>query len=565
MNDSSEFSFSADFASDPFADALYDETRGHGFVTGENTARLASLQTPELNSGFVPAWWYAGNRLASVEHGSLGCRAVPTDEIRAEDFARSRRVPLIYRADVPAAGQYRVTLALCAEEDEPEVLVYQSRRRLAWRGSLRRGERREITFRTDVSPIVPRGKTEREECTGVTVAVVSSSVYLNRFSAEQSSCRVLYIMGDSTVTDQSADVPYSPGASYSGWGQMISAFLPEDICVSNHAHSGLTTESFRSEGHWDIMSSLVRPGDICLMQFAHNDQKLPHLKAYGGYTKRMKQYIGELRGLGVLPVIVTPLSRNTWKPDGDYNDLLSEYAEACFALGRETGTMIVDLHGESKKLLLKNGLEKSKQWYFPGDYTHTNDWGAYRAAGCIAAALRSLRVIPFLQQTKRWPCGSPVQPLVPPAEAKAPAEVETAPLFSDLERPDDTLTRVDALGMVIRTLHFFPINVYNDLFSDVLGSEPYAGTVQCAAQNGLIPAFLTSDGALYPQREITLGEFLAVLTAGYASRHSLSGSSATLNEAEKRAVSLGLVPEDASFGKPVTRGRAAELCRAASR
>ena len=558
-----------DFAADPRAGAPYKEETGCGFVTGENTAELSVLQTPELNSGFVPVWWYVEKPLVSVRRDAFGCYAAADGSVRKEDFRQNRRVPLIFRADVPSSGQYRVAVTLRAADDEPEVLLFQSRRRLAWRGLLRRGEYVRKTFLTDVSPVIPRGKTEPEACSGIQIALVSRSARLCAVSAEKTSCRVVYIMGDSTVTDQSADVPYAPGASYSGWGQMISAFLPDGVGVSNHAHSGLTTESFRSEGHWRIMAGLVRPGDLCLMQFGHNDQKLDHLKAYGGYTERLKQYIVELRAMGAVPILVTPLSRNTWKPDGTYNDLLAEYAEACFRLGKESDVPVVDLHGASRRLIETNGLEKSKQWFFPGDYTHTNDWGAYRMAAFVGRTLKLLGVLPQILPAEEWPCGAPTAPLEPPAGAKDSRPENKTPLLADLERPGDTLTRAETFEMVIRTMHFFPINVYNDMFADVVGHEPYAGTVQCAAQNGLIPPFMAADGKLHPQQAATLEEFLAVLMAGYASRRALptaDGSSRKMppsaDEAVKLAVSLGFVPEGLPWNMPVTRGRAAALCRA---
>ena len=93
---------------------------------------------------------------------------------------------------------------------------------------------------------------------------------------------------------------------------MLPAYLPE-VCITNHAHSGLTTESFLSEGHWAIVKPRLRAGDICLFQFGHNDQKLAHLQARGGYTDRLRTYIKETRTAGTVPVLITPLARNSWR------------------------------------------------------------------------------------------------------------------------------------------------------------------------------------------------------------------------------------------------------------
>ena len=35
----------------------------------------------------------------------------------------------------------------------------------------------------------------------------------------------------------------------------------------------------------------------------------------------------------------------------------------------------------------QDGLETAKRWFYPGDYTHTNDFGAYKMAGFVAHAL----------------------------------------------------------------------------------------------------------------------------------------------------------------------------------
>mgnify|MGYP000556227301 FL=1 len=167
---------------------------------------------------------------------------------------------------------------------------------------------------------------------------------------------------------------------------MLPAYLP-DVCITNHAHSGLTTESFTSEGHWDIVKPRLRAGDICLYQFGHNDQKLAHLQAYGGYTDRLRTYIKEARTAGAVPVLVTPLARNSWKDAAHYNDFLADFANAVLTLGKAENVMVLDLHTWAMALMQQDGLETAKRWFYPGDYTHTNDFGAYKMAGFVAHAL----------------------------------------------------------------------------------------------------------------------------------------------------------------------------------
>lgn len=136
------------------------------------------------------------------------------------------------------------------------------------------------------------------------------------------------------------------------------------------------------------------------------------------------------------------------------------------------------------------------------------------------------------------------------------------------ERPEEPIKRVECLEMVIQKMRFFPINVYNDMYDDILGHETYAGTVQCAAQNHLIPPAFVADGKLYPDKPMSLQDFLAVLTPAYASRKKLQKMETApedvadyAKEAVKMALGEGLVERTAEWDVLLTRKQAAELCR----
>lgn len=542
--------------------------QGFGFVTGAERLADPALRIPELGNGFVPAWWYGDEVLETLQGDAQGTEVLPSGAVLAADLP-GRLVPLCYRVRLPA-GRYRVCAVLEARQPCAEALLFLGRRRLCWRGALAAGQRAEAEGLCDVSPIIPRGQTGRREADGLEITLAAPGVRLCALRVEQVQLPAVYIMGDSTVTDQPADLPYAPGASYAGWGQMLPLFLGGQACVSNHAHSGLTTESFRTEGHYDILLDLVRPGDLVLMQFGHNDQKLPRLQAGGGYRDRLAQYIAELRAVGARPVLVTPLARNSWHSAGRYNDLLAAYAAAVLELGAQTGTPVVDLHADMMQAVCAAGLEGAKRWFYPGDYTHTNDFGACMAAGFVAAALARLGLVQAAPAAP-WEPHGPFAPLQPPADTKLAPPEGAGPAFAEYDelRPHAPLTRAEALALVISAMHFFPINVYNDLYEDVVGHEPYAGTVQCAAQNGLIPPDFVADGCLHPQQAVSLQEFLRLLMRGCASRRTVqpsalrpSGVAPQAMEAVQLALGAGLVTPGEDWDAPLPRNRAAALCRA---
>ena len=132
--------------------------------------------------------------------------------------------------------------------------------------------------------------------------------------------------------------------------------------------------------------------------------------------------------------------------------------------------------------------------------------------------------------------------------------------------------------MVIKTVRFFPTNVYNDMFRDVVGHEWYAGTVECAYQNGMIDSGLVEDGKFFPLRAVTLEEFLIFAVNGYRSRRALpdfgkySPEESGIYDGKCRAFAkpyvraacaLGLLSADGSeqLDRVPTRGEAAALCR----
>lgn len=570
---------------------LYRPDKGYGFVTEQNKREQEQLRIPELNSAFDTVYWYQDEELSQLQEDAEGVFLDSNAMIAALEEktgelqqGEHRRIPLSFKIDVPRQGNYRVTVAIYASQPLQDVLIYTGRRRLGYHGDIPAGTFTH-TMIVNVCDIVPRGHTEMFPDKTLDITVVADKPRISGITVEEAECPTVYIAGDSTVTDQSADYPYAPGTSYSGWGQMISAYFNDRIAVSNHAHSGLTTDSFRKEGHYAIVERYVKPGDFVFYQFAHNDQKLDELKARGGYSANLTRYITECRDKGAYPVLVTPLARNTWKGnDGSYNDLLAEYAEVCKEIGEAMEVPVLDLHRLSMEFVVEHGLEGSKPYYFPNDYTHSNDYGAYYMAGLVAQEITRACAghgepgYRFLAEcvTDGFGFWKPAAEIVPPVKPAIYENVanpmEGNALLSEIENLQEDADRVSVLDMIIKTARFFPTNVYNDMFTDVVGHEWYAGTVECAYQNGIIDEHLVEEQRFYPEREVTLEEFLVFAMNGYKSRKTLPEEKTCVYDGSCRefarpfvraACAIGLIPADGSadLKKVLTRGEAVDLCR----
>ncbi len=201
--------------------------------------------------------------------------------------------------------------------------------------------------------------------------------------------RQILLAGDSTVTNRGFSDDYESGICYTGWGEMLSMHLGLDYRVKNFAKSGLTTDTFREKGHYELLLGSLNEGDYVLFQFGHNDEKVKELQASGRYKENLIVYINEIREKNAEPILVTSLARNSWKcGTNEYNDLLEEYADVVRNLAIEKNVKLIDLHKFSKEWIIKEGREAVKPYFYPGDFTHTNDYGAFFFAEFVAKSLR---------------------------------------------------------------------------------------------------------------------------------------------------------------------------------
>ncbi|MBO5354180.1 MAG: rhamnogalacturonan acetylesterase [Lachnospiraceae bacterium] len=572
---------------------LFQQKKNYGFVVEENRRSENALKLPELNAAFDTMYWYQDSVFSRIEETEYSCfldSVALIEQLAKKEGGRypgeERRIPLIFKCCVPKQGNYQIKLTITPTKNMKDVLIFTGRRNLRFRGDIPAGKKFELTCIVNICDIVPRGKEQVYQHRSVDIAIVAERPEISGLSVVSISCPTIYIAGDSTVTDQSAEYPYAPGTSYCGWGQMFPAYLSGNYGVSNHAHSGLTTDSFRKEGHYSIMEQYAQPGDFYFFQFGHNDQKLAELKAKGGYRANLLNYITDCRNRHGYPVLVTPVARNSWKGnDGTYNDLLEEYAEVCVEAGKATGTPVADLHKLSREFILEHGLEESKRCFFPKDFTHTNDYGAYKMAGFLVEELkRELKestesAYHQLAEalTEGFGVWMPAEEIILPEKPKVYAGIEnpTPPgeLLAEVDRLEAAADRVAVLDMLIKTARFFPTNVYNDMFTDVVGHEWYAGTVECAYQNGLIDQNLVVNGYFEPLSPVTMEEFLVFAMNGCKSRKNLPKEQPCPLDGQCRefarpyvraAYALGLISEEdgAVLKTGITRGWAVNFCRA---
>lgn len=164
----------------------------------------------------------------------------------------------------------------------------------------------------------------------------------------------IILVGDSTM------------APHSGWGAAFcGGHVKSSVACLNLGRGGRSTRSYRAEGSWDVALAEARvPGyraRYVLIQFAHNDQSDRPERWTDEKTEfpsNLRRFVAEVRAAGAVPVLLTPLTRRTFKGSKLDNNLASWSAEV-----RKVATALqvplVDLNARSAAAVAALGPEKA--------------------------------------------------------------------------------------------------------------------------------------------------------------------------------------------------------------
>jgi len=152
----------------------------------------------------------------------------------------------------------------------------------------------------------------------------------------------IILVGDSTMAPNNG---YGPG--------LCARMTPEVTCL-NLAKNGRSTSSYRAEGSWNQVIAELKDGVgfsaiWVLIQFGHNDQPGKPGRSTDLETEfgpNLKRYVDEVRAVGGRPVLITPLTRRSFR-DNKLQDTLQPWADATRKVAAATGVPLLDLHTDS--------------------------------------------------------------------------------------------------------------------------------------------------------------------------------------------------------------------------
>jgi lysophospholipase L1-like esterase len=162
------------------------------------------------------------------------------------------------------------------------------------------------------------------------------------------------LVGDSTM------------ATRSGYGDALCQRFTAEVACINLARGGRSSGSFRAEGRWDEVQALLREStpysaSYVLVQFGHNDQpgKAPRsTDLVTQFPQNMARYADEVLALGGVPVLVTPLTRRTFRGAWLHDDL-APWSGAIRRVASSKGVALIDLNRISAAAVQAMGQDQA--------------------------------------------------------------------------------------------------------------------------------------------------------------------------------------------------------------
>ncbi|ATQ76872.1 hypothetical protein CR152_21855 [Massilia violaceinigra] len=328
---------------------LFDEARGFGFVSQTGAQPARTVHTAQIRSdgkGFFISEprFMAENKFESLHYNNFGMAF----RIRAAPGAYAIRVRTTSDAQnttVSVSGMQTSRLLGRVFWDAAELMPNQTRVVASGKEWSYRYVNGQPFIDIEIEPTRPDS----------TVGV--AEIVLTPIAPQARPAGVLptiFTLGDSTVKSYTFDE-----APMSGWGQVFDKlFDPAGVRVVNYSMGGRSFRSAYSEGRLNDLLLAGHVGDVVMIQFGHNDESDDATRRFGrGATETMYEamltqvYLPAIRARGMVPVLVTPMSRvnGQMKPGEAYVNSFTRrrFPDLLKKLGAEHRVTVVDLNKRS--------------------------------------------------------------------------------------------------------------------------------------------------------------------------------------------------------------------------
>lgn len=377
-----------------------EDSNGYGFIgTNENDYKLSNRfdgfeqqegQITELAVGGGTGLYDGIGSVGEDSFGNVGDEYYPVRfAVKAEDEAYYKIKATVTTLD--------------PNEDACATLYTERKHPLYTDKTIAAGESVTTEFTIRVTPVYyqksdPKGLIADQM---INVCVMGKNTALAALEIEQiDTATTLWVLGDSTVTDGPATLPFFRLQNYTGVGTGLTKYLSSDIAVVNEGEGGLASVD---NLHFNVVKDRIKAGDYMYVEYGHNENSTE------GYMENLDKYYDVCHSVGAKLLVVSPIERiNTWNSETNrydysqrrYADAGEQYVAEKIAAGAND-IAYVDLNKYSLDFYNNvveshNNNADSIKYYFRTaknggtDRTHPNDAGAENLADCFIRAAQAV-------------------------------------------------------------------------------------------------------------------------------------------------------------------------------
>lgn len=275
--------------------------------------------------------------------GGIGIVAAGADEMAYSEFSTGEYYPVSFGLYVDPCTYYRVratVTTLDPTQPAQASLYYERRHPVYTQKTIAAGESYTVEFSVDVENIYfrrsdPKGTFE-DDMLNISLLGENSalaSLDIQQIDENTGTATTLWVLGDSTVTDGDAVIPYFDLQNFTGVGAYLSKYVPSTIAVSNHGEGGLNATD---NDHFNIVRDNIKAGDYMYVEYGHNhknNEGQSYTNEYWlhNYLNCLPKYYEACKDAGATLIVVGPIDRhNSSQYDSSTNtwsSTLSEFSQ----------------------------------------------------------------------------------------------------------------------------------------------------------------------------------------------------------------------------------------------
>ncbi len=305
----------------------------------------------------------------TAENDAIGIEAQGDPDSTQRDYTTGEYYPVSFGMYVEPGSYYRVRATVTTLDPEKPAkasLYYERRHPVFNQKTIEAGQTYTVEFSVDVENIY----FEKSDPKGVftddmlNISLLGDNAALESMEIQQideskGTATTLWVLGDSTVTDGDAAVPYFDLQNYTGVGAYLSKYVPSDVAVSNHGEGGLNAND---NNHFNMVKGNIKSGDYMYVEYGHNHknnetQSFTSEYWLHNYLSCLPKYYEACEAVGATLIVVGPFDRhnasqydaetNTWSSTlSSFSELGMKYVDCMLYGGKDTANQFISKWSE---------------------------------------------------------------------------------------------------------------------------------------------------------------------------------------------------------------------------